>query len=206
MSVEVPSLDTASIGRVIAEGLNAQEFTVHDPAAEDACFMRVMNARAAFSQVLISQAGRVTWDYLPFPGREADPAQVAGMIVGLLDDETAVVPAVPGGPLGQSLKDSVDSALRGSGMRVTRCAPLRDEFGELCADMTITNPDQPARGEVTLTDEGMIIWECRLASAGSAGVSAQEISAIVGRVLSRVQSPEGASAAPAGSRRRIRRP
>jgi hypothetical protein len=206
MSVEAVEFDTAEIGRVIAEGLSAQEFTVHDPAAEDECFLRVMNARAAFSQLLISQAGQVTWDYLPFPGREADPAQMAGMILGLLGGEPAVASVAPGGSLGQALKDSVDSALRGSGMRVTRCAPLRDEFGELCADMSITNPGRPARGTVTLTDEGMIIWECRLASAGSAGVSAQEVSAIVGRVLSRVQFPERASAGPAGSRRRIRRP
>jgi hypothetical protein len=206
MSVEAPSLDTASIGRVIAEGLSAQEFTVHDPAADDECFMRVMNARSAFSQMLISQTGQVTWDYLPFPWRKADPAQMAGMILGLLGDEAAVVAAAPGGTQGQSIKDSVDSALRGRGLRVRHPAPVQDAFGESWADLFITNPDKPALGEVTLTDEGMIIWDCKLASAGSAGVSAQEISAIVGRVLSRVQSPERASAGPAGNRRRARRP
>lgn len=201
MSVEATGFDTAGISRLIADSLNEQDFSVQDPAEEGDRLLRVVNARQAYSQVIISDTGVVTWEYIPFDGRRADPGQLVYMILGILNGEPGTVLAAPRRSAGPTLRGMVGRTLRNCGMQVgLRNPPYNDLFCEVFADLVITSPSRPERGKVILTDEGMITWQCLLASGGSQGLSARDIPAIIGQVLGSVQDAGDPDAGLTGNR------
>jgi hypothetical protein len=183
MSDHVAGCDTAAAGLLIADGLNDANFEVRDLAEERAHVIQVTDARAAFCQLTISTAGLVTWEYFPFAGQAADPAQLTALIAGVLGTVPARTPdrAWPG-PM---LRGAVGRMLRDLGLDVTLGVAARnEEFCEVHADLMITAPARSARGRISLTDEGMIIWECPLGPPQ--GLTAPDIAATIGRVLSQV--------------------
>jgi hypothetical protein len=177
---------TAVAGLLIADGLTSHDFEVRDLTAEHARVLRVTDTRAAFCQVTLSTAGHLTWEYFPFTGQDTDPAALTAMIAGILGAEPAPAPA-PAWP-GPTLLGNAGRLLRDAGLHVTLGEPGRnDDFCELHGHLEVTRPGHPRRGHADLTDEGMIIWECRLGPPG--GLTAPDIAATIATVLSRAQYP-----------------
>jgi hypothetical protein len=198
MSAEVSECDTAGPGLVIADGLTGADFGVRDLTEDRTHVIQVTDARSAFCQVTITHLGLVTWEYLPFTGTASDPALITAMIAGILDGEP--VPAEPGRWSGPTLAGTVGRMLGTSGLAVGLRGPsVNTEFCEASADVLVTCASRPERGRVILTDYAMVIWECPLAGypaavteedeEGLAGLAAEEITATMARVLSRVQFP-----------------
>jgi hypothetical protein len=108
------------------------------------------------------------------------------MIAGILGTAPAAshVRAWPG----PTLLGTAGRMLRDPGLHVALGDPGRnEEFCEIHTHLTITRPDRPRHGRVTLTDEGMIVWGCPLGPPD--GLTAPDIAATIGAVLSRVQYP-----------------
>jgi hypothetical protein len=198
MTAEVSGCDTAGPGLVIADGLTGADFGVRDLTEERTHVIQVTDARSAFCQVTITHLGLVTWEYLPFTGTASDPAQITDMIAGVLDGGLAA--DEPGRWAGPTLTGTVGRMLHGTGLDVTLRGPaVNEEFFEASADLAVTRASRPERGRVFLTSFGMVIWECPLAGSPAAvtdededgllGLAAEEITATISRVLSRVQFP-----------------
>jgi hypothetical protein len=183
---------------VIADGLTGADFGVRDLTEECAHVIQVTDARSAFCQVTISHLGLVTWEYLPFTGTASDPALITAMIAGILDGQPA--PAEPGRWAGPTLTGTAGRMLHGTGLDVTLRGPaVNEEFFEASADLAVACSGRPERGRVLLTSFGMVIWECPLVGSpaavtdededGLVGLAAEDITATISRVLSRVQFP-----------------
>jgi hypothetical protein len=186
MSDDEDTCDISAAGQLITDGLSGQHFNVRDLNEEQAHVIQLADARAAFCQFILSTAGYLTWEYFPFTGRDTDPATLTTMIAGILGMPPAPPPA-RAWP-GPTLLGTAGRMLRDAGLHVTLGEPGRnDDFCELHGHLTITSPDHPDRGTATLTDEGMIIWRCPLGPPD--GLTAPDIAATTGRVLSRVQYP-----------------
>jgi hypothetical protein len=171
-------------GLLIADELTGHAFEVHDLAAEPDRVLRVTDTRAAFCLLTLTAAGKVTWEYFPFTGQGTDPAVLTAMIGGVLGAAPVPARAWPG----PTLLGSAGRMLRDAGLHVTLGQPGRnDDFCELYGHLIITRPGHPERGYAHLTDEGMIIWECRLGSPD--GLTAPDIAAALTTVLSRAQYP-----------------
>jgi hypothetical protein len=174
----------AAAGLLIADELTGHDFEVRDLTAEHATVLQVTDTRAAFCQLTLSPAGRLTWEYYPFTGQHTDPAALTAMITGILGATLAPARSWPG----PTLLGSAGRMLRDAGLHVTVGEPGRnDDFCEVHAHLEITRPGHPERGRADLTDEGMIIWACRLGSSG--GLTAPDIAATIAAVLSRAQYP-----------------
>ena len=179
--------DTATAGRCIADGLNGLNFGVRDLTEERAHVIQVTSARAALCQLVIGTAGLVTWEYFPFDGRGTDPGQLTAIVASILGTGTARSPARSW--VGPTLRGTVGRMLREAGLHVKLGGSSRnEEFCEVNADLIITSPARPGRGEVRLTEEAMIIWECPLAPP-PAGLDAPGVVAAVGAALSQLQYP-----------------
>ena len=200
MIEEISECDTAGPGLVIADGLTGADFGVRDLTEERAHVIQVTDARSAFCQVTITGTGLVTWEYLPFTGTASDPGQVTDMIAGVLGGGLGLAADEPGRWAGPTLTGTVGRMLHGTGLDVALRGPaVYEEFFEAFADVAVTCASRPERGRVFLTDFGMVIWECPLVGSPAAvteededgllGLSAEDITATISRVLSRVQFP-----------------
>jgi|HubBroStandDraft_4_1064222.scaffolds.fasta_scaffold121589_3 hypothetical protein len=186
MSDNEGGCDIAAAGLLIADGLNDQNFGVRDLAEERAHVIQVTDARAAFCQLVLSTTGHLTFDYLPFTGRATSPAALAGIIAAVLGHGPAQVPA--GAWPGPTLLGAAGRLLRSLGLHVTLGpAGPNNDFCEVHTHLTITSPDHPTRGTVSLSDDAMVVWECRLGPP--AGLDAPDIAAAIGSALSRLQYP-----------------
>jgi hypothetical protein len=158
---------------LVADGLADQGFEVRDPVMENLHFLKVINARHAYCEIMISETGAVTWEYRRFDGR-LGPAQITAMVMSILG---AGNDGRDDGPLAQqpglTLKGIVGQASRERGMQAAITILDPDDFCELDAEVRITNPAMPSRGAVQVNDEGMIIWDCCLTepTAGHDGIN-----------------------------------
>ena len=154
---------------LVADGLSDQGFEVRDPVMENLHFLKVINARHAYCEITITETGAVTWEYRRYDGRLGS-AQIIAIVMCVLGlgsdgcrDETLTDQP------GRTLKGIVGSALRERGMKVGIEILDPDDFCELDAEVSVTNPAMPSRGAVRVNDEGMVLWDCRLAESGAAG-------------------------------------
>jgi hypothetical protein len=176
----------AAAGLLIADGLTGHDFEVRDLTAEHARVLRVTDTRAAFCQLTLATTGHLTWEYYPYTGQHTDPAALTAMIAGILGGPP-VPPSARAWP-GPTLLGAAGRMLRDLGLHVTLGELGRNEdFCELHGHLTITSPGHPGRGSATLTDEGMITWRCLLGPPD--GLTAPDVAATIGHVLSRFQYP-----------------
>ena len=129
---------------------------------ENLHFLKVINARHAYCEIMISEAGAVAWEYRRFDGR-LGPAQIIAMVMSILgagndgrDGESLAQQP------GLTLKGIVGQASRKRGMQAALTILNQDDFCELDVEVRITNPAMPGRGAVQVNDEGMILWDCLL--------------------------------------------
>jgi hypothetical protein len=185
MTAQSSEWDTAGAGLVIADGIADADFEVRDLTRDRIHVLQVTSAPAA-CQITISTTGRVTWECWPAPSLVPSPGQVAGMALSLLADG-APVPA--GRRPGPTLTGAAGQMLRRAGLHAAPVVPGADEAGgEDFAELVVTSPDRPGCGMVTLTDDGVLVWECPLA-AGPPGLTASDIAIAIRRALTWLCSP-----------------
>lgn len=171
----------------VADGLTDQGLDVRDPACEKAHILKITSARSLLCEIIISQSGLVTWEYLPLTGSGADPAQVTKMIMSALGTDGADYSGVPPRQCpGLTLKGTVGRELRERGMQVRLSVIAPDDvLCEVYSDIEVMNPEKRSRGRVLFDDDGVIRWECRISesAAGSQGIEPGEIAGTIARVL-----------------------
>lgn len=170
----------------VADGLADEGFDVRDPIAENSQFLKVTNARHAYCEIIISEKDAVSWEYRCFDGG-IGPEQITGMVLAILgagaaSGDHASLPLRPA----STLKEAVGGALRERGMRVGTWVLDPDESSEGYAEIRTSNPAKPDRGSVHVSDEGMILWECRvrgLAVGDDHGMSPGEVAQAIAGAL-----------------------
>ena len=111
-------------------------------------------------------------DFAPCLGWEADPARLAGAVISILASGgrerhwAAGQQGIPGLPL----RTVAGAELIAAGLDVDLDVyPDLQDF-RVVAELVVTNPDHPERGEVSITDDGSVIMECNCREGiGTAG-------------------------------------
>ena len=169
--------------RVVAEKLADCGYDVRGPDCAEGRCLTITNAGCACCDLIVDDGGSVTWDYCPSTGRDTDPAVMTGLVLRVLGAEDT-----GRGELGTSahpgllLKGAVGRALDARGMAV-RIAVYEDLFSyDADAEILVTNPARPERGQVRVTDDGDITWECFYSDAASRNTG--EIADLIVNVIS----------------------
>lgn len=177
----------------VTDGLNAHDFDVLDPASEGAHYLYVTNARDAFSEVIVRRGIGISWEYRPFHGGGLGAVQIAEMALEVLAAGNGQVlgESAESRP-GRTLNLAVGGVLARYGMRV-RPAPI-GKVGAMTltarrAAIIVANPARCDRGQVRISDNGTIRWECRLSPqpADAPGVDPAEAAATIARALIRAE-------------------
>lgn len=169
----------------VADGLADEGFDVRDPIAENSQFLKVTNARHAYCEIVISEKDAVSWEYRSFDGG-IGPDQISGMVLAILGAGGARDHASLSPRPGSTLKETVGAALRERGIRVGTWVVDPYESGDGYAEIRAENPAKPDRGSVHVSDEGMILWECRvrgLAVGDDHGMSPGEVAQAIAGAL-----------------------
>jgi hypothetical protein len=142
--------------------LTARGFIIDEPTHRTCqCFFGSLRSAQCEMDLLVT--GALVWEYLPLGG--TSPDQAARLALALLG---GIGPARCGLPParypGLALKEAAGRILASCGMAV-RLVDVR--YDDVRAEAMVTNPGEPARGHVRISDEGTIRWECLFASPSS---------------------------------------
>jgi len=142
--------------------LTAGGLDIWNPAWVGTDYLKITNAPGALSELTISDAGLVTWEFRPFHGSPVDTREIARRAPALLGASPAEISSDPTPrPSRVALKDDIAQRLRACGLDVSVHALNVDASGPYC-EITATNPAMPTRGRIQLAEDGMIRWECRV--------------------------------------------
>jgi hypothetical protein len=147
--------------RAVAEKLAARGYDVRRPDCDDGRCLTVTNAESASFELIVDDCGSVTLDYGPTSGRDTHPAVITELVLRVLgaDDTEQGEHGTRPHP-GASLKGVVGRALDARGMDI-RLVVYEDLFSYLVdAEVVAANPARPDRGQVRVSDDGDITWEC----------------------------------------------
>jgi hypothetical protein len=171
----------------VADGLTGQGLEIVGPWWGYSQLLKIMNARGAFCEVAIDDAGSVCWEYRPLCACKADPAQVAAMVLDVLTtDDTERDCAAPEQYAGMTLKGAAALVLRDRGMQVSlEVVVPEDLFCEVYGEIKVINPARRDRGLARVTDDGVLRWECRLSdpSRGIAGIDSGEVAVTIAKAV-----------------------
>jgi hypothetical protein len=169
--------------RAVADGLTAYGFDVSLGDGQPGQ-LYLSNVRGAFCAMSLTANGTMTWEYRPFHGAAPGPERIAGMVTGLLSG-TGVTGRVRVRPYpGLALKGVVGRALTVCGLNVAVTVLAHDNANyEIHTAIEVTNPAQPARGTVWVSDDGSIRWECPSTGAAADGVDLAGIVQTIATVL-----------------------
>src|SRR6266487_375720 len=164
----------------LADALTARGLDIWNPAWVGTDYLKITNAPGALSELTVTDAGLVTWEFRPFHGTPVDTGEIArrGLTLlgaspaGLGSDATPRPPRV-------ALKDEIAHSLRACGLEVSMHTLDADVNGPYC-EVKATNPGMPGRGRIELAEDGMTHAECRIrAHDGCAGVSLAEVASTI---------------------------
>ncbi|HCU95938.1 MAG TPA: hypothetical protein DHU96_25755 [Actinobacteria bacterium] len=146
---------------VVAETLTAHGFDVLGPDWEDSRLLRVRGLRDTTCEITVEDSGFATWEYRPGAGDGIDPDKITGRVMRLLTDAGWERPCWQGraGP-GAGLKGLVGCRLKAMGLGV--CLDVYEDHDtyEVVAGIIVTNPGRPERGQVRVSDDGALMWQC----------------------------------------------
>jgi hypothetical protein len=104
---------------VIAEEFRGLDLNIFNPEWDETHFFKIENLQGALCEITIDASGRVAWEYRQVHGYHAGPAEVAGIVLELLNAGGTQAPATwPGRDVGLTFKAAVGMALRACGMNV----------------------------------------------------------------------------------------
>jgi hypothetical protein len=147
---------------VVAETLTAHGFDVRGPDWEDSRLLKVMGLRDVTCEITVEDSGLVTWEYFPRAADGTDPDKIASRVQCLLTGTGAELPPWrrPRAAPAAGLKGLVGGRLKAMGMAV--CLDVYEDHDtyEVVAEIIVTNPARPERGQVRVSDDGALMWEC----------------------------------------------
>src|SRR5579875_1238534 len=136
----------------VADTLRGYGFDVRFPKCSDGRRLTIVNAKDARSEITVQDSGFITWDYWPWTGSETDPADIVGLILGILGPSmTRERPTINHA---LTLKGAVGLALRKLGLNVALVVCEDDETLNVTGEIVVTNPTYPCSGSVRVTDDG----------------------------------------------------
>jgi hypothetical protein len=156
-------------------------FTI--PAWGGDAYLKINNALRAITDLTITSHGDVIWEYRSVQCPHLHPCRLVGMAIELLDpDHTRREPAL-GENAGYPLVEIIRYALYRYGFTATI-----DETGTHTSPvLTATNPRQPCRGTIDISDEGELSWYARAPHHPDGGIPLPDIAATINRALTRAQ-------------------
>jgi hypothetical protein len=144
----------------VAAKLHDFGFGIRLPKDKQSRHLVILNAKLACSEITVHDGGYVIWDYWPWSGAAADPADLAEVALSLLGPaNTRARPVVADGP---TLKSRVGQALRELGLHVTMAVYEDADALDVTAEVVITNPAAPFCGLVRVADDARITWQCEI--------------------------------------------
>jgi hypothetical protein len=147
--------------RDLAGMLDKQGFKVREPTDPDFGRLVIINAPKGHCEIDICEGGLVACDYSPRAGENAHPADITRTVLRLLAAPLAQLASGHVDPRpGITLKGAVGCAARARGLQAKLRMSADYVNFSVYADIEITNPQQPDRGTVFVTDQGSILWEC----------------------------------------------
>jgi len=178
-----PASTPAAALLAIADELTTAGFSARSPAWNGSAYLAITNARGALCDLTITTSGTVTWDYRTHHGSHVEPGQITGIVLNLLAPGTSHAEAAPATRPAASLKGTIGQALAARGLRVTLNLLDQDpDRYETYAEIQITNPADPDRGTVRVTDDGDLHWQCT-----TRGITPANIAATLTRALNEAQ-------------------
>jgi hypothetical protein len=156
-------------------------FTV--PAWDGDAYFKINNALRAVTDLTITSGGNIIWGYrftrIPY----LEPSRLIGVVLELLNpDWTMPQPTLPrydGYPLVEILR----YALSRHGLTAT----INETGHDTGPVLTVTNPDQPYRGTIDITDDGELQWLTRAPHHQDGGIPLPDIAATIARALTRAK-------------------
>jgi hypothetical protein len=183
----------ADLATSVTDGLNAHDFDVLDPASESSHYLYVTNAQDAFSEIIIRRGIGISWEYRRFHGGGLGAVQIAEMTLEILAAGNGQVLGEPAESRpGRALSVAVGGILTRYGMHV-RLAPI-GKVGALGlaarrGAIIVANPARSDRGQIRISDNATLRWECRLSrqAADAPGADPAEAAATIARALIRAE-------------------
>ncbi len=172
---------------VVADRLTDHGYDIRSPTWEERSVIKITNARAALSELSISDSGAVEWEYRPIAGSQADPSLLSAIMACLLSVQrpaAAELQLRAHPPM--SLKGVVGRALSDVGLLVGLAVLGGDDYLlDAYSEIAVTNPARQDRGAAYLADEGAIWWHCRISDSmpGRAGLTLADISQTIAHAL-----------------------
>ncbi len=158
------------------------DFTI--PAWDGDAYLKISNALGALTNLTITSEGNVTWEYRSTDGSHVDPAKLVAIAISLLDPDSASPwPDRPPREDPAPIHVAASDALRRFGLTASRQLPELSGYTVL----TVTNPAQPARGTVEITDDGELSWHTRAPHHRDGGLTLPDIAATISRALAKTQ-------------------
>ncbi len=158
------------------------DFTI--PAWDGDAYLKISNALGALTNLTITSEGNVTWEYRSTHGDHVDPAKLVAIAISLLDlDAASPWPDPPPREERALIHVVASDALSRYGLTTSRQPPELDGYTIL----TVTNPAQPARGTVEITDDGELSWHTRAPYHREGGLNLPDIAAVISRALLRTE-------------------
>jgi len=152
--------DPGKAMRAVAEKLAAHGFGVRSPEWEESRRLTITNAESARCELTVEDGGSVRWDYRPRGGRATDPAEMTALVTRVLGAIDTGGEAGTRARPGVSLKGVVGGALDARGLKVGMAVYEDPVFYDVSAEIVVTNPARPERGQVRVSDDGDVTWEC----------------------------------------------
>jgi hypothetical protein len=146
--------------RAVAEKLAARGFGVRSPEWEESRRLTITGAGRARCELTVEDGGSVRWDYRPGSGPGTDPAEMTALVLRVLGAAGAGEPRTRARP-GVSLKGVVGRALAARGLKVGMQVFEDPDFYAVSAEIVVSSPARPERGQVSVSDDGDLTWECR---------------------------------------------
>lgn len=179
-SLAVCDDDPGKAMRAVAEKLAARGVGVRLPEREEGRRLTITNAEGARCELTVEDGGSVRWGYRPRSGRGTGPAELTGLVLRVLGatDAWCGKPGTRTRP-GLSLKGVVGRALNGRGLKVGLAVYEDPVCYDVTAEIVAINPARPERGQVSVSDDGDLTWECRYYDDSDAGQIADAVAGIV---------------------------
>lgn len=148
-------------------------------------YLKINNARRAITDLTITKAGTVTWGYLPVQCPHLHPSRLVGMAIELLDpDHTRREPS-----LGENAGFPLVEIIRYTLYRYGFTATIDESADDTGPVLTATNPAQPYRGTIEISDYGELSWYARAPHHPDGGIPLLDIAATINRALATAQYP-----------------
>jgi hypothetical protein len=162
----------------VAERLAACGLAVCGPEGQESRRLTIAVAERGRCELTIEDGGSARWDYRPGSGRGTGPAELTALVLRLLGAADTGEPRTRAHP-GVSLKGMVGRALAARGLKVGLEVYQDPDYYDVSAEIVVSNPARPERGQVSVSDAGDLTWECHYHDDRDAGQIADTVTGIV---------------------------